>query len=107
VCDFPGLIFLSISPIVLSGSDTVFAPRIEEVVPPSLKKLHFTDDLPGNNRDANSITEVLYDFVEGEWEASTPGLEKVYVANAVGWLSDTEEACLRDLCRNNGLEYGV
>jgi hypothetical protein len=105
--DFPALISLSISPDVLLGSDPFLAPRIDEVVPPKLKKLCFTDDLPGNKWDASSITEVLYDFVEGDWGASTPGLEKVYVANDVGWLSETQEAYLRDLCMDNGFGYGV
>jgi hypothetical protein len=113
--DFPLLTCLSISPVFLLGSDLFLAPRIEGVMPPSLRKLCFTDDLPGNSWGAEvimeaiteAITDVCFDFVEGVWGASAPVLKKVYVANDIEGLNGTEEAYLWDLCRDNGLEYGM
>jgi hypothetical protein len=105
--DFLVLRSLQILPVVLLGTDALLAPRIEEVVPPSLKKLCLTDDLLeiGNKWDAKSITHTLFDLVEGNWGASAPQLEMVYVKKDEGWLNKKEEAYLRDLCRNNGLEH--
>jgi hypothetical protein len=48
---------------------------------------------------------VLYDFVEGDWGATAPELQRVYLAVDKAWLGEVEEEHLRSLCEENGLKY--
>jgi hypothetical protein len=105
--DFPVLSSLHLSPTVLLGCKPFFAPRIKEVVPPSLKELCFADDSLGNAWDAKELTSVLYDFIEGDWGATAPRMQRVYVTNDNHWFDETGENHLRNLCEANGLEYDL
>jgi hypothetical protein len=102
---FPVLSSLHLSPTVLLGCKPFFAPRIEEVIPPSLKELCFADDSLGNAWDAKELTSVLYDFIEGDWGATAPELQRVYIANNNRWFDETGENYLQNLCEENGLQY--
>jgi hypothetical protein len=86
--DFPVLSSLQLPPAVLLGCRPFSAPRLEESIPSSMKKLCFTDD-----------------FVEGDWGASAPQLQQIYVAIDREWLGEAEDDCLRKLCEENGLKY--
>ncbi|CAN9233935.1 unnamed protein product [Alternaria alternata] len=81
------------------------APRLEESIPSSMKKLCFTDDFFGDAWGAEELTSVLNDFVEGDWGASAPQLQQIYVAIDREWLGEAEDDCLRKLCEENGLRY--
>jgi hypothetical protein len=70
-----------------------------------MKKLCFTDDFLGDAWGAEELTSVLYDFVEGDWGATAPELQRVYLAVDKAWLGKVEEEHLRSLCEENGLKY--
>jgi hypothetical protein len=70
-----------------------------------MKKLCFTDDFFGDAWGAEELTSVLNDFVEGDWGASAPQLQQIYVAIDREWLGEAEDDCLRKLCEENGLKY--
>jgi hypothetical protein len=103
--DFPVLSSLQLPPAVLLGCRPFSAPRLEESIPSSMKKLCFTDDFFGDAWGAEELTSVLNDFVEGDWGASAPQLQQIYVAIDREWLGEAEDDCLRKLCEENGLKY--
>ncbi|CAN9355898.1 unnamed protein product [Alternaria alternata] len=70
-----------------------------------MKKLCFTDDFFGDAWGAEELTSVLNDFVEGDWGASAPQLQQIYVAIDREWLGEAEDDCLRKLCEENGLRF--
>ncbi|KAF1993646.1 hypothetical protein P154DRAFT_63032 [Amniculicola lignicola CBS 123094] len=106
---FPGLILLSIPPLVLLSHNYAHAPDLADLLPTNLQTLTWKSGVaPRWEWTSSELLPKMREFLTGgSWKEATPRLNKVQLVHREIWWKDSDIVQLREKCQAEGLHFKV